>query len=119
MQLLTARRLFKSGDCVADLGTRVGWYTRFLSDLVGVHGLVCSGEPNVDNFEVLSYIKKKPWVDDVDPLNVGVSDTYGKARIVAPLDGDTGGPDSYRTQVVILDSGEAPGDPFSIPGLPG
>jgi FkbM family methyltransferase len=108
------KKLFRRGDCVADLGASVGWYTRFLSDRVGPGGLVCSFEPNIDNFEVLSFIKRKLRLDNVDVYNVAVSNSYGKALMVVPRNGDTGEPDSYRTQVVTPDSGEAPGDPFSI-----
>jgi FkbM family methyltransferase len=113
-EMKVIRKLFGKGDSVADLGASVGWYTRFLSELAGPEGFVCSCEPNADNFEVLKFIKKRLRLDNVDLLNVAVSDSSGNARMVVPLDGATGEPDSYRTQVVTLDAGEVTGEPFSI-----
>jgi FkbM family methyltransferase len=106
--------LFKRGDCVADLGASVGWYTRFFAGLVGPEGLVCSCEPNAENFEVLTYIKKKLRLDNVNLFNVAVSNASGTATMIIPRNEDTGEPDTYRTQVVSATSGAAGDDAITV-----
>lgn len=108
------RKLVGKGDCVADLGASIGWYTRFLSDLVGPGGLVCSCEPNSGNFELLSYIRRKLRLGNVHIFNVAVSSAKGKTLMKVPRDENTDEPDTYRTMAVPADSAEASSDSFYV-----
>src|ERR1051326_4399342 len=47
--LVWARRLVRPGMTVFDLGAHVGYYSRFLSKLVGPAGVVYAFEPNPEN----------------------------------------------------------------------
>ncbi len=46
-------RLVKPGDCVVDVGANLGWFSCFLSRLVGEEGLVMAFEPDPANFVML------------------------------------------------------------------
>ncbi|HTY59607.1 MAG TPA: FkbM family methyltransferase [Bacteroidota bacterium] len=106
------RKLVRKGDCVADLGASLGWYTRFLSEVVGPGGMVMSFEPNIDNFEVLSHIRKRLRLDNVEVFNIAVSDTHGEKIMVVPRDDDTGESDAYMTRILSPEDSGTRGDFF-------
>jgi protein-L-isoaspartate O-methyltransferase len=74
-ELSVVRYLVKPGDFVIDIGANIGVYTKMLSELVGPNGRVYSIEPYPPTFETLSYIVRKLRLDNVEPINIAVSDS--------------------------------------------
>ena len=73
-ELRVVRYLIKPGDSVIDIGANVGVYSKILSELVGPDGHVYSIEPFGPTFEILCYNIRKLSLDNVEPVNVAISD---------------------------------------------
>jgi len=73
-------RICKAGDCVADLGANIGWYSVIASRMVGVGGKVFSFEPDKDNFELLTHNLATSAIGNVEAHNlaVGAHETIAK-----------------------------------------
>jgi FkbM family methyltransferase len=98
-ELRIVRHLVKPGDSVIDIGANVGVYTKILSELAGPDGHVYSIEPFGPTFEILSYIVKKLHLDNVEPINVAVSDSEAVVTMAIPYD-SSGAETHYRASIV-------------------
>lgn len=98
-ELRVFRHLVKPGDTVIDIGANVGVYSKILSELVGPNGRVYSIEPFPSTYEILCYIVKKLNLDNVEPINVAVSDSEAVVTMVLPHD-SSGAETHYRASVV-------------------
>jgi FkbM family methyltransferase len=98
-ELRVVKHLVKPGDTVIDIGANVGVYSKILSELVGPNGRVYSIEPFPSTFEVLCYNIKKLHLDNVEPINVAVSDSEAVVTMVLPHD-SSGAETHYRASIV-------------------
>jgi FkbM family methyltransferase len=98
-ELRVVRYLIKPGDTVIDIGANVGVYTKILSELVGPDGHVYSIEPFPPTFEILCYNVKKLHLDNVEPINVAISDSQAIVTMALPYD-SSGAETHYRASIV-------------------
>ena len=98
-ELRVVRYLIKPGDSVIDIGANVGVYSKILSELVGPDGHVYSIEPFSPTFEILSYNVKKIRLDNVELINVAVSDSEAVVTMALPYD-PSGAETHYRASIV-------------------
>lgn len=83
-ELKVVKWLVKPGDTVVDVGANVGWYTIYLSRLVGERGKVTSLEPIPETFALLSTCVKAHRLTNVELFNVGASEVDGTAVMEVP-----------------------------------
>lgn len=81
---LFLRHLVSLGSYVVDIGAFVGFYTVYLSRLVGPEGRVYSIEPFPSTFEILTANVRKLGLRNVELINCAVSDTEGFAEMEVP-----------------------------------
>ena len=98
-ELRVVRYLVKPGDSVIDIGANVGVYSKILSELVGPDGHVYSIEPFGPTFEILCYNVRKLCLDNVEPVNVAVSDSQAVVTMALPYD-SSGAETHYRASIV-------------------
>jgi len=98
-ELRIVRYLVEPGDTVIDIGANVGVYSKILSELVGQDGHVYSIEPFPPTFEILCYIVRKLHLDNVEPINVAVSDSEAVVNMALPHD-SSGAETHYRASIV-------------------
>lgn len=98
-ELRVVRYLVKPGDSVIDIGANVGVYSKILSELVGSDGHVYSIEPFPPTFEILSYNVRKLRLDNVEPINVAVSDSQAVVTMALPYD-SSGAETHYRASII-------------------
>jgi FkbM family methyltransferase len=98
-ELKVIRRLVEPGDSVIDIGANVGVYTKILSELVGPDGHVYSIEPFPATFEILCYNARKLHLNNVEPINVAVSDSQGTVTMALPLN-SSGTETHYRASII-------------------
>jgi FkbM family methyltransferase len=70
-------QLIRRGDWVLDIGANVGYYTMFLSELVGDTGHVFAFEPISATSEILSFITRFAAHRNVTILNAAASNVPG------------------------------------------
>ena len=98
-ELRVVRYLVKQGDTVIDIGANVGVYSKILSVLVGAEGHVYSIEPFPPTFEILCYNVRKLHLDNVEPVNVAVSDSEAVVTMAIPYD-PSGAETHYRASII-------------------
>ena len=98
-ELRVVRHLVKPGDSVIDIGANVGVYSKILSELVGPDGHVYSIEPFGPTFEMLCYNVRKLRLDNVEVINVAVSDSQAVVTMAIPYD-SSGAETHYRASIV-------------------
>jgi FkbM family methyltransferase len=98
-ELKIIRYLVKPGDSVIDIGANIGVYSKILSELVGTDGHVYSVEPFPATFEILCYNTRKLHLDNVEPINVAISDSERIVTMVLPYD-SSGAETHYRASVI-------------------
>ena len=98
-ELRVVRYLVKPGDSVIDIGANIGVYSKILSELVGSDGHVYSIEPFPPTFEILCYNVRKLHLDNVEPINVAVSDSQAVVTMAIPYD-PSGAETHYRASIV-------------------
>ena len=98
-ELRVVRYLVKPGDFVMDIGANVGVYSKILSELVGPNGRVYSIEPYPPTFEILCYNARKLRLDNVEPINVALSDSEAVVTMALPHD-SSGAETHYRASIV-------------------
>jgi FkbM family methyltransferase len=99
-ELKVIRHLVKPGDSVIDIGANIGVYTKILSELVGPKGHVYSIEPFPATFEILCYNVRKLRLDNVEPVNIAISDSDGIVTMALPYD-SSGAETHYRASIII------------------
>ncbi len=70
----TMARFVCPGDFVIDVGANIGWFTLLMSRMVGENGLVLAFEPDPRNFEVLSENVALNAIQNVQAVEVALSD---------------------------------------------
>jgi FkbM family methyltransferase len=105
-ELRVVRYLVKPGDTVIDIGANVGVYSKILSELVGPDGHVYSIEPFPPTFEILCYNVRKLRLDNVEPVNVAVSDSESIVTMALPHD-SSGAEMHYRAYIAKDQADEA------------
>lgn len=98
-ELRVVRHLVKPGDSVIDIGANIGVYTKILSELIGPDGHVYSIEPFPPTFEILCYNVRKLRLDNVELMNVAVSDSQAVVTMALPND-PSGAETHYRASIV-------------------
>ncbi len=93
------KHLAASGDYVVDIGASIGNYTKYLSQLVGVHGRVYSIEPIPFSFSALCSNVKKLKLTNVEVMNYAMSDANGVVTMAVPLY-ESGGENFYQSKIV-------------------
>ena len=91
--------LVNSGDHVIDIGANAGWYTKVLSELVQMNGLVYSIEPIPPTFDTLTYYVKRKNTSNIIPLNYALGDFEGTVIMEVPI-GDDGYSNFYRSRIL-------------------
>lgn len=97
--LTVIRHLVRQGDMVVDIGANVGWYTRYLSILVGSSGHVFSLEPIPNTFALLSACVKHYGLSNVELFNTAASRADGSAAMHVP-NYPSGGKNYYMASIV-------------------
>jgi FkbM family methyltransferase len=97
--LKVVRHLVKLGDHVIDIGANIGIYTKTLSELVGKEGRVYSIEPFPTTFQILCSNINKLHLENVEPLNVAISDSEGVLTMEIPYD-RSGTENHYRAHII-------------------
>jgi FkbM family methyltransferase len=98
-ELKVVQYLAKPGDSVIDIGANIGIYTKILSELVGPDGHVYSIEPFPPTFEILCYNVRKLRLDNVEAINVAVSDKNAVVTMAIPYN-PSGAETHYRASIV-------------------
>lgn len=98
-ELKVVKYLVKPGDTIVDVGANVGWYTNYLSKLVGAGGKVISLEPIPETFALLSTCVKAHRLANVELFNVGASEVDGSAVMEVPQYA-SGGENYYMAHIV-------------------
>lgn len=76
------RRLVGVGAHVVDVGAHVGWYTKVLSEAVGLNGLVYSIEPIPSTFKILEYCVGRLKLTNVVVRSCAISDADHRAAVM-------------------------------------
>ena len=80
----------KEGEIVVDAGAHIGLYTIYASRLVGSNGIVIAIEPHPDNFSILLSNIKLNHLRNVIPVNMGIADREGSAKLFVDKKSTTG-----------------------------
>lgn len=99
-ELKVVRYLVKPGDSIIDIGANVGVYSRILSELVGPDGRVYSIEPFPPTFEILCYNVRRLHLDNVEPINIAISDSQAIVTMAIPYN-PSGAETHYRASIVM------------------
>ena len=89
MDYLKSTSYVKEGDLIFDIGSNIGQYMLFFSDIVKTSGKVVCFEPNPFSFNILSKNKNKNKLDNVVLVRAGIASTETKSFMLA--DDVTGG----------------------------
>lgn len=81
---LIVKHLVSPGDQVVDIGGSIGYYTKFLSKLVGPLGRVYTFEPIPATFDFLANNVRKLGLENVELVNCAVSDRESRSTMVIP-----------------------------------
>ena len=100
------RDLVSPGETAVDAGANFGFYTAYLSGLVGPRGRVCSFEPVPLTFDMLKYNVRKLPMPNVQLFNCALSDRSGTAKMRVPMF-ESGTQNYYQAR---LASGEVTAD---------
>jgi len=98
-------RIVAGGDTVLDIGANMGFYTIFLSRLVGPNGSVVSVEPVDATFKLLTHMVRKLSLDNVRTKNIAVSDHAGEVTMEVPVNAD--GQEDYYLAKIVSGGGES------------
>jgi FkbM family methyltransferase len=93
------QHLIRAGDSVIDLGANMGFYTKYLSDLVGPSGHVYSVEPIPSTVRILRYVVDKLRLSNVSVIHCAVSDHNGNAMMEIPLF-DSGEENIFEAKII-------------------
>lgn len=97
------KRFVKPGDTVLDIGANIGFYTEYLSNLVGQSGRIHAFEPDSTNFKHLQ--KRVIALKNVTINNKAVADKTQELKIYTSkelnVDHRTYKPDHYDQEITI------------------
>jgi len=83
-------KIIKKDDIFIDVGAHIGFFSLFVSHLVGDGGKVFSVEPNAENFGWLQHHIKLNDRKNITPLKLVVSETDGGIEFFTNADNDGG-----------------------------
>lgn len=89
MEYLKASTYVKEGDLVLDIGSNIGQYMLFFSDIINTSGKVVCFEPNPSSFEILSKNKIENKLDNVILVKAGIASNEKTSFMLADV--ETGG----------------------------
>lgn len=75
------KSVIKRGMKVVDVGSNIGYYTLIVADLVGSEGKIFAFEPDTENFRLLQKNISENNCQNVETVNLAVSDKAGTARL--------------------------------------
>ena len=101
-ELNVVKHLVQPRHTAVDVGANVGWYTNYLSNLVGKNGKVIALEPIPETFALLSICAKALHLTNVELFNVGASEVDGSAVMEIP-EYASGGANYYMSHIVDCD----------------
>lgn len=76
------KQILCPGGTVVDVGANIGYFSLLAAKLVGNAGKVIAVEAHPRNFEVLSAAVQRNGLQQVIPVNIGLSDENGSAQII-------------------------------------
>lgn len=79
MEQNTLRHVIQPGDCVIDVGANIGFYTRYLSRLVGPDGEIHAFEPDAAHFQRLT--QRAGRLCNVHVYHAAVGEKTGKITL--------------------------------------
>jgi FkbM family methyltransferase len=85
------KRNLRSGDVFLDIGANIGFYSLIASPIVGNQGMVLAIEADPYNYQKLIMNLKVNNIENVQALNVGVSDKEEILRLGLNVTGNRGG----------------------------
>src|SRR2546427_2768502 len=94
------KTLVAPGDSVVDIGANIGVYTKYLSDLLGNQGRVYSIEPVPLTFYILKTNVLHLALDNVELLQVAISNENGIASMEIPTY-ESGGENFYMARITL------------------
>jgi FkbM family methyltransferase len=104
--LQIVRHLVSPGDSVVDVGANFGFYTAYLSGLVGQTGHVTSFEPIPLTFDILAYNGRKLPLTNLTAFNYAISDGNRSAVMNVPRF-DSGSDNYYQARLVRSEADRA------------
>lgn len=104
-ELKVVKHLVNLGDTVVDVGANVGWYTHYLSRLIGEKGRVISLEPIPETFWLLSVCAKWHRLSNATLVNAGASEEDKVGVMEVPFY-EFGGENFYMAHVVDENIGD-------------
>jgi FkbM family methyltransferase len=78
---LTTKKILKSGDVVLDIGANIGYYTVFMSKIIGKDGKVLCFEPTKYYRDVLKKNVQVNKIENCEIFDYGISDKNFKQKI--------------------------------------
>jgi FkbM family methyltransferase len=104
-EVAIVQRLVGEGEHVVDVGAHVGWYTKVLSEAVGLDGLVYSIEPIPNTFTLLQRCVDRLKLTNVVTRSCAISDVDHKAAVMyVPM--QAGGYNFYMSSLEVAEPGE-------------
>jgi FkbM family methyltransferase len=76
------KRILGSRGTMVDVGANIGYFTLLAAHLVGMDGKVIAIEAHPSNFEILLSAIKRNGLEQVVPLNIGLSDEDGSGQVI-------------------------------------
>lgn len=98
-------KIVAPGDTVFDVGANMGFYTIFLSRLVGNRGTVISVEPVQSTFKLLQHMVNKLHLNNVRCFNMAMSSHAGTVKMEVPV--STSGEEDYYLARIVSEEKES------------
>ncbi len=76
------KRILGPGGSAVDVGANIGYFTLLAASLVGKAGKVVAVEAHPHNFQILAEAVERNGIEQVRPVNMGLSDGNGAAQII-------------------------------------
>jgi FkbM family methyltransferase len=76
------KRILHPGGTVVDVGANIGYFSLLAASLVGKTGTVIAVEAHPGNFEILSAVVRRNGLEQVVPVNIGLSDENGSGQVI-------------------------------------
>jgi len=102
--LLIIKEFVAEGDFVIDIGANIGVYTKFLSEFVGVSGIVISIEPIPITYSFLLNDIKRMKLNNVKPYNIAIGENKSISEMFIPV--GVNGKNYYRATMFNTENKE-------------